>query len=218
MILALATRRATRPANPPARHRSHNEVVREHHLLGLPVLVAVAALVSALRARRLPAAVAISAGSTPRVGQTPAIQRWPAGTRLPRSVSPGLGMPFTRPAHSALTLAAIVLGVLTVTLSLGVTLSVGAYNSAMWPVHADRVECLAGLKDGSTVPGDVPGPNPRHSVTRALRACRPRRSARCTRSGEPSVVFRAVIRRRWGRRSRRAGGRFPGKSPLRPGS
>ncbi|MFI5610152.1 ABC transporter permease [Amycolatopsis sp. NPDC051903] len=129
-------------------------------LLGLPVVVALAALVSALRARRLPATAAISAGSAPRLGRAPAIQRRLASTRLPRSVSLGLGVTFARPARSVLTLAAIVLGVLTVTLSIGVTLSVTAYNSAMRPVHPDRVEFLAALKGGISAPGGAPGPHP----------------------------------------------------------
>jgi putative ABC transport system permease protein len=119
-------------------------------LLGMPILVGLAALVSALRARGLPAAQAISAGSAQRVGRALAVQRWLSGTRLPRSVSLGLGVPLARPARSALTLAAIVLGVTTVTLAIGVTLSINAYGAALRPTYPDRLEFLAGL------PGDRP--------------------------------------------------------------
>jgi len=119
-------------------------------LLGMPVLVGLAALVSALRARRLSAAAAISAGSAPRVGRALVVQRWLSGIRLPRSVSLGLGIPFARPARSALTLAAVVLGVMTVTLALGVTMSVTAYRNAVDPPVADRVQVMAG--------GGGPGP------------------------------------------------------------
>ncbi|MER7753887.1 ABC transporter permease [Kitasatospora sp. NPDC097643] len=87
----------------------------------VPLLVALAALVPALRAYRLSAAEAISAGSAPRTGRGLRVQRWLAGTRLPRAVSLGLGQPFARPARTALTMSAIVLGVVTVTLATGLS-------------------------------------------------------------------------------------------------
>ncbi|NKE61135.1 FtsX-like permease family protein [Lentzea sp. PSKA42] len=119
--------------------------------LGMPVLVASAALVPALRARRLPAARAISAGTTSRTGRALRIQRWLSGTRLPRPVSLGLGMPFARTGRSALTLASVVLGVMTVTLAAGVTMSMTAYNNAVRPTDTDRVELLAGPPLGAPV-------------------------------------------------------------------
>ncbi|MFI6283260.1 FtsX-like permease family protein [Streptomyces sp. NPDC051018] len=100
-------------------------------LLGIPGVVAVAALVPALRAHGLSAAQAISAGSAPRSARGRRVQRRLSGTRLPRSVSLGLGMPFTRPGRSALTLFAVVLGVTTVTLATGLTRTVSAYNEAI---------------------------------------------------------------------------------------
>jgi putative ABC transport system permease protein len=134
-------------------------------LVGMPAVVALAALVSALRARRLPATEAISAGSAPRAGRALLVQRWLSGTRLPRSVSLGVGVPFARPARSALTLAAVVLGVMTVTLAIGVTMSVNAYSNAVRPFHPDRVEFLAGMPPGLSLPrGEVP-PKPRLSDT-----------------------------------------------------
>ncbi|MFD6417623.1 ABC transporter permease [Streptomyces sp. NPDC060194] len=90
-------------------------------LVGMPALVVLTALVPALRAHRLPAVRAISAGSAPLTGRGLRVQRWLAGTRLPRAVGLGLGRPFARPARSLLTLAAIVLGVTTVTLTTGLT-------------------------------------------------------------------------------------------------
>jgi putative ABC transport system permease protein len=125
-------------------------------LLGMPALVVLAALLSALRARWLPAARAISAGSAPRGGRALRVQRWLSGLRLPRSVSLGLGVPFARPARSALTLAAVVLGVTTVTLAIGVTMSVTAYRSAVYPSHPDRLELGAMTGDDPTMlaPGE----------------------------------------------------------------
>ncbi|GAA3254224.1 FtsX-like permease family protein [Dactylosporangium siamense] len=102
---------------------------------GILVVVLLAALLPALRARRLPAAEAISAGSAPRSGRGLRAQRWLSGARLPRSVSLGLGLPFARPARTALTVAAVVLGVTTVTFSGGLATTVARYSSI-----ADRNE------------------------------------------------------------------------------
>lgn len=129
-------------------------------LVGMPALVAMAALVSALRARRLPATEAISAGSAPRAGRALRIQRGLSGTRLPRSVSLGLGVPFARPARSGLTLAAVVLGVMTATLATGVTMSVNTYQSAVRPAHPDRVEFMAGMPPGMLPPPGESGRTP----------------------------------------------------------
>ncbi|MGM1062727.1 FtsX-like permease family protein [Saccharothrix sp. Mg75] len=125
-------------------------------LLGMPAVVLLAASVSALRARRLPAARAISAGSAPGGGRALAIQRRLAGTHLPRAVSLGLGVPFARPARSTLTLAAVVLGVVTVTLALGITMSVTAYRDAVAPSHHDRVELLTNRPPPTAPPTATP--------------------------------------------------------------
>ncbi len=102
---------------------------------GILAVVLLAALLPALRARRLPAAEAISAGSAPRSGRGLRAQRWLSGTRLPRSVSLGLGLPFARPARTALTVAAVVLGVTTVTFSSGLVTTVERFSGI-----ADRNE------------------------------------------------------------------------------
>ncbi|MEV4443182.1 FtsX-like permease family protein [Streptomyces sp. NPDC049577] len=107
-------------------------------LLGMPALVLLAALVPALRAHRLSAARAISAGNAPRTGRGLRVQRWLGGTRLPRAVSLGLGQPFARPGRTVMTMAAIVLGVTTVTLTTGLTSTMVAFgkhgqnNGAAW--------------------------------------------------------------------------------------
>ncbi|WIM99265.1 ABC transporter permease [Actinoplanes oblitus] len=88
-------------------------------LLGVPLLVLVAALVPARRAHRLSAAQAISAGSAQRRGRGLRAQRALSGSRLPRAVSLGLGLPFARPGRTALTMAALLLGVTTVTFATG---------------------------------------------------------------------------------------------------
>ncbi|MFD9405985.1 FtsX-like permease family protein [Streptomyces sp. NPDC059989] len=99
-------------------------------LVGMPALVLLAALVPALRAHRLSAAQAISAGGAPRPGRGLRVQRVLGFTELPRPVSLGLGQPFARPGRTLLTMAAIVLGVTTVTLSTGLTSTMLAMGSA----------------------------------------------------------------------------------------
>ncbi|WP_199520252.1 FtsX-like permease family protein [Kitasatospora sp. MBT63] len=99
-------------------------------LLGMPVVVLLAALGPALRAHRLPAARAISAGSAPGTGRGLRVQRRLGGTRLPRAVSLGLGLPFARPGRTVMTLTALILGVTTVTVATGLSASVGAFLDA----------------------------------------------------------------------------------------
>ncbi|MCX4776268.1 FtsX-like permease family protein [Streptomyces sp. NBC_01264] len=96
-------------------------------LAGMPALVLLTALVPALRAHRLPAAQAISAGGAPRTGRGLRVQRVLASSRLPRSVSLGLGHPFARPGRAFMTTAAILLGVATVTLATGLTSTMVSY-------------------------------------------------------------------------------------------
>ncbi|MDF5754663.1 ABC transporter permease [Spongiactinospora sp. TRM90649] len=112
-------------------------------LLGMPLMVIVAALVPALRAHRLPAARAISAGSAPRPGRGLRVQRALGGAPLPRAVSLGLGQPFARPGRSALTMASVVLGVATVTLTTGLAGTMIAFAEADRPVNA-RIGVRAG--------------------------------------------------------------------------
>ncbi|RYJ30507.1 putative ABC transporter integral membrane protein [Streptomyces sp. L-9-10] len=127
-------------------------------LLGMPVLVVLAALVPALRAHRLSAARAISAGSAPRAGRGRRVQRALAGTRLPRPVSLGLGLPFARPGRTALTLAAVVLGVTTVTLATGLSSTMAAYGEAVQRVgYVHTVVYVGKPRFGEPAPkqGDV---------------------------------------------------------------
>jgi putative ABC transport system permease protein len=114
-------------------------------MVGVPFLVALSALLPSLRAGSLSAAEAISAGSAPRAGRGLRAQRWLSGTRLPRSVSLGLGLPFARPARTALTLAAVVLGVTSVTLAVGLGKSLTTYQTAASRAGAVDVTFFAGM-------------------------------------------------------------------------
>lgn len=130
-------------------------------LLGMPVVVALSALVPALRARRLPAVEAISAGSAQRDGRGLRVQRRLSGTRLPRAVSLGLGLPFARPARSAMTLAAVALGIASVTLAAGLGRSLTTYDTADRRADAVQVEVQAHRpppEAGAAPPGSRPVP------------------------------------------------------------
>ncbi|MGW8885276.1 ABC transporter permease [Streptomyces sp. NPDC055749] len=82
-------------------------------------LVMLSALVPALRAGRLPAVAAISAGTVSRRGSGRRVQRRLARTRLPVAVGLGLSLPVARPARTALTVAGLCLGVTAATMGLG---------------------------------------------------------------------------------------------------
>ncbi|GGS12593.1 hypothetical protein Snoj_37700 [Streptomyces nojiriensis] len=113
-------------------------------LLGMPALVLLTALIPALRAHRLPAARAISAGGAQRTGRGLRVQRLLGGTRLPRAVSMGLGQPFARPGRTLMTMAAIVLGVTTVTLATGLTSTMLAFGEAGRGGGGARIHVEAG--------------------------------------------------------------------------
>ncbi|WP_437046225.1 FtsX-like permease family protein [Streptomyces sp. enrichment culture] len=119
----------------PASGVFHGEVgiaprVNALALLGMPLVCVLAALAPGLRAYRLSAVRAIGAGSAPRAGRALGVQRYLAGSRLPRSVSLGAGLPFARPGRSALTLAAVVLGVTTVTFATGLATTMTRFGDA----------------------------------------------------------------------------------------
>ncbi len=116
-------------------------------LAGMPALVAVSALIPALKARRLPAAVAISAGGVQQTGRGLAVQRGLGGSRLPRPMSLGLGWPFARPGRTALTLSTVVLGVTTVTLAIGLSASVLTYDRAR--EEQDKIQVTIAVDDPS---------------------------------------------------------------------
>jgi putative ABC transport system permease protein len=144
-------------------------------LLGMPAVCVLAALAPAVRAHRLPAARAISAGAAPVAGRAPGVQRRLAGSRLPRSVSLGVGLPFARPGRSALTLAAVVLGVTTATFATGLATTMTRFGEAgrdayqvtvyttnvrhgelIEPEHGDR-ELQSLLASCPVSPGSRPG-------------------------------------------------------------
>jgi putative ABC transport system permease protein len=90
---------------------------------GMLALTGLAAAVPAARAGRLSAVQAITAGQVPPAGHGYAAHRLAARLPLPRPVTAGLAAPFTRPARSAVTLAAITFGLTAVVLATGIDAS-----------------------------------------------------------------------------------------------
>jgi putative ABC transport system permease protein len=95
--------------------------------VGVPLamcgLVALAAVLPALRAGRLSATQALAAGRAPRTGRGYLAHRLLGRLALPRPVTIGLASPFARPARMAATLAAVLLGVTAVTFAVGLVTS-----------------------------------------------------------------------------------------------
>jgi len=88
-------------------------------LLGALLIVAIAAVIPAVRAGRLKPAVVIANASAPRGNSGRWLRRLASRARMPRPMVLGLGDAAARPGRSILTLLAIVLGVATVVVALG---------------------------------------------------------------------------------------------------
>jgi len=98
--------------------------------VSLLALAELAALVPAARAARRPAVRAIAAGQAPRAGRGYAVYRLAGRLALPRPVSIGLAAPFSRPARSAVTLAAVAAGLTAVVLATGIESSISTIDAA----------------------------------------------------------------------------------------
>ena len=99
-------------------------------VVAIPLLVALTALVPALRAGRQSATAALATGA-PQTGRGRGVQRRLSRSRLPRAVSLGLALPVVRPARTLLTLIAIVLGSATVVFATGLLTSAQRWNHAI---------------------------------------------------------------------------------------
>jgi putative ABC transport system permease protein len=108
--------------------------------LAMCCLTGVAALLPALRAGRLSAVAAISAGRAPRQGHGYAAHRLLGRLALPRPVTIGLAAPFARPARTAVTLTAILLGATAVTFAVGLGESLGRVAQGLSHSAAEPVQ------------------------------------------------------------------------------
>ena len=128
-------------------------------------LAGAAAVLLALRAGRMSAVAAIATGRAPRPKHGYAAHRvlgrepW---ARLPRAVTIGLAGPFARPTRTAITLAAILFGVVAVTFGAGLGASLNrVYNdlsrSSSEPVQVN-IPGAPGQNGGPVNAGPGPGP------------------------------------------------------------
>jgi hypothetical protein len=101
-------------------------------------LTGLAALVPAVRAGRLSAVRAITAGQAPRAGLGHAAHRLADGLPLPRPVTAGLAAPFTRPGRSAATLATITIGLTAAVLAVGLSAQITRLVVSIGAAYIDR--------------------------------------------------------------------------------
>jgi putative ABC transport system permease protein len=109
-------------------------------LSGVVLLVLGAAALPALRAALLKPAPVIAGASSPRSGSGRWLRRWAATLRLPQSVALGGAEAFARPLRGALTMLAVLLGVTTATVSVGLPRSFDRLNTAF--TGADRYQVV----------------------------------------------------------------------------
>lgn len=119
-------------------------------------LAGLAAIVPAIRAGRLSAVQAIATGRAPLQGRGYTAHRLLARLRLPRPVTVGLAAPFARPARTAVTLTAVLLGATTFTFAAGLTGSLNRVVVGQSHSQAEPVQVY--LPSGP--PGQVKNPGP----------------------------------------------------------
>jgi hypothetical protein len=105
---------------------------------GMLTLTGLAALVPAVRAGRLCAVQAITAGQAPRAGHGHAAHRLAGKLPLPRPVTAGLAAPFTRPSRSAATLATITIGLTAAVLAVGLSSQITKIVISIGVAYIDR--------------------------------------------------------------------------------
>ncbi len=131
--------------------------------LAMLALVGVAALVPAAQAGRMGAVEAIAAGRAPRAGGGFTAHRLLGRLRLPRPVTVGLAAPFARPARTAGTLIAILLGATAVTFAVGLSTSLSMVVVGLSHDQAEPVQVFP--NSGNTITAAQ-----QRAITAALRA------------------------------------------------
>jgi putative ABC transport system permease protein len=118
-------------------------------------LVGVAAVLPSIRAGRLSAVQAIATGRAPRTGRGYTAHRLLGKLALPRPVTIGLAAPFARPARTAVTLVAVLLGATAVTFAVGLTTSLTQVVAALAHTTAQPVQVIMPSLGGVAEPGPV---------------------------------------------------------------
>jgi putative ABC transport system permease protein len=133
--------------------------------LTMLVLAGLAAVLPSLRAGRLSAVQAIAAGRAPRQGRGFLAHRLLGRLRLPRPVTMGLAAPFARPARTAMTLVAILLGATAVTFAVGLSTSLNRVVQGLDQDGAQPVQIFPASQNVSSI--DAAG---QRTIETALRA------------------------------------------------
>jgi putative ABC transport system permease protein len=100
-------------------------------VLAILLVVIATTIFASLRAGRMSAASAIATGSSPATGHGYRLARIAARIDLPRALTLGGGESFSKPARSAMTVGAILIGVATVTFSLGLSRSLSDVKAGL---------------------------------------------------------------------------------------
>ena len=136
-------------------------------------LVALAAILPALRAGRLSATQALAAGRAPRTGHGHLAHRLLGRLALPRPMTIGLASPFARPARMAGTLAAVLLGVTAVTFAVGLVTSITRAVADSDLTNTEQVQVYGGPGPFGPGPSSQPQPSSaqlQRAVPAALRS------------------------------------------------
>jgi putative ABC transport system permease protein len=145
---------------------------------GALAVVALTALVPALRAGRLRTVEAVSVGRTPRATRGRLVRRLAGRLPLPRPVTLGLANPATRPARAATVAASVAFGAAAVTFAVGLTLSLNGIDADLNRDQAGAVTAVAAPPPGAAMTqgdpaavaaaiADQPGTRRYFSLTRA---------------------------------------------------
>jgi len=115
-------------------------------LAGALILVGLAATLPALRAGLLKPIVVLASATAPRGASGRWLRRLARRVRLPQAIVLGIGDAFARPLRSGLTLLAIIVGVVTVTVAIGVPRSFETINNS--ETGAGNVQVVVTRSDG----------------------------------------------------------------------
>jgi putative ABC transport system permease protein len=126
-------------------------------LLAILLIVVTTTLLASLGAGRMSAAAAIAAGTSPATAPRRFLlplrgKVGMGGKYVPRPVTLGLGEFLARPMRSAMTVGAIVIGVVTVTFAIGLTRSLNLVQAGISRTQQVQVEVF-GVGGGSMGPG-----------------------------------------------------------------
>jgi len=128
-------------------------------------LVAIAALLPALRAARLHTVDAIAVGRTPEAGRGRRARTVLGRLALPRAVSLGLGNAFARPARSVTIAVAVALGALGVTFGIGLASSLAGIQHGLNQRDAGDVLVYTGIPMAGQPDPEAPGPGGKPTPT-----------------------------------------------------